>query len=1019
MIAAPLLAALQLAQAAQPEPRPLAPGVEARDSLEGGERIVYAIEVPAAHAAKITLRQEGVDLIVTLRRPGSDVPRFGLDMVGGPEGEEHVYPPVADDAASWHVIVRPIHPRAPRGDYTVTFELAPADARARAIAEARRLYQQAAITSTSTGFTAETRQQARVEYAAAALAAAAAGDAELAAEATYQCARTMDVQGDTPAALAEQRRARDMFRALGRKDRESRTLNRLGDISRKLGEVVEAERFFAEALPLAQQTRDLATVADVLNNSGLLKLNLGRYEEALDQLQAAMPLAQEVSQNDVYNALVFNSAEAYRNLGEYAKAVELFESTVEARLRANAAPRQLGRAQHFLAASYFEAGDAAKAQKMLASALVTLRKAGDQVYVADAMAFEAALLHKLGEGERAAQAFERVLPMLREVQNRNGEARALNGWARIEIERGDGGAALPKLEQALLLSRQIASPEVGAQTLYLRALALEQEGRLDEAIEAVQVAIASVESVRAAIVRSELRTSYLATVRSYFDLYVDLLGRRGSAAAAFEASERARARTLLEGLAESASKIRKGVDPELLARQRALQAQLNAKENLRAQLAPRQGDKSPREQALSAEIERLLGQWQDVQAQIRASSPAYWALSRPEPVSAERVQNALLDEGSALVEYYLGAKRGHAWVVDRRSITVHELPPASKVNELARRYHELLSRETDALSAAERKQIAHEVAAAGSSLAALVWKPVEQRVRGKRLLIVADGALQYVPFAALPTGSGAPVLAAHELAYLPSASVLDTLRRGSRRVAANAAAVFADPVFTRDDPRVASATAAAPAPEPDGATRSALRAAGGGFPRLRFSRREAEAISAAAGARTFEALDFSAAKNTLLARDLRRYRMLHFATHGILNTDRPELSGLVFSLVDKQGKPIDGFLRLHEIYNLDLDADLVVLSACRTALGKEVHGEGLIGLTRGFLYAGASRVVSSVWNVDDRASALLMSRFYTAMLSKGQAPAAALREAQLQMLREPRWASPHYWAAFGLQGDWK
>lgn len=127
----------------------------------------------------------------------------------------------------------------------------------------------------------------------------------------------------------------------------------------------------------------------------------------------------------------------------------------------------------------------------------------------------------------------------------------------------------------------------------------------------------------------------------------------------------------------------------------------------------------------------------------------------------------------------------------------------------------------------------------------------------------------------------------------------------------------------------------------------------------------------------------------------------------------------MFSLVDKSGKPIDGFLRLHEIYNLDLDADLVVLSACRTALGKEVHGEGLIGLTRGFMYAGASRVVSSVWNVDDRASALLMSRFYTAMLSKGLSPASALREAQLSLLREPRWANPHYWAAFGLQGEWK
>jgi CHAT domain-containing protein len=167
----------------------------------------------------------------------------------------------------------------------------------------------------------------------------------------------------------------------------------------------------------------------------------------------------------------------------------------------------------------------------------------------------------------------------------------------------------------------------------------------------------------------------------------------------------------------------------------------------------------------------------------------------------------------------------------------------------------------------------------------------------------------------------------------------------------------------------------------------------------------------------FQALDFSASKSALLGRSLRGFGILHFATHGVLDTQRPEQSGLVFSLLDRSGKPVDGFLRLHEIYNLDLDADLVVLSACRTALGKEVHGEGLIGLTRGFMYAGASRVVSSVWNVDDRASAELMKRFYEGMLIRKLAPAAALRDAQLSLLKDPRWANPHYWAAFGAYGE--
>ena len=283
-------------------------------------------------------------------------------------------------------------------------------------------------------------------------------------------------------------------------------------------------------------------------------------------------------------------------------------------------------------------------------------------------------------------------------------------------------------------------------------------------------------------------------------------------------------------------------------------------------------------------------------------------------------------------------------------------------------------------------------------------------VTGTRVIVVADGSLHYVPFAALPGGDGAPLLTRQEIVYLPSASVLDTLRRDHRPIAVGAAAaVFADPVFSKNDVRFAAAR--------DTTTPARARGADGAlYGRLRFSRREAEAI-AAIDPRAFQALDFSAAKGTLLGRSLRGYRILHFATHGTLNTQHPELSGLVFSLVDRNGHPIDGFLRLHEIYNLDLDADLVVLSACQTALGKEVHGEGLIGLTRGFMYAGAARVVSSIWNVDDRASAELMQRFYEAMLARKLAPAAALRDAQLTLLSTPRFSDPHYWAAFGAFGN--
>jgi CHAT domain-containing protein len=322
--------------------------------------------------------------------------------------------------------------------------------------------------------------------------------------------------------------------------------------------------------------------------------------------------------------------------------------------------------------------------------------------------------------------------------------------------------------------------------------------------------------------------------------------------------------------------------------------------------------------------------------------------------------------------------------------------------------------------------------------------PVARRLGGKRLVVVAPGALSYLPFAALPApedekrpaGDYEPLIAKHEVVIIPSASVLSIIRRemAGRQRAAKSIAVLADPVFEANDPRLASAknrnssgeTPAAPTAdaEPSELTR-AIRTmnfsdARAGFTRLAFSRQEAESIIALTpGGTGLKATDFNANRALAMSRQLSQYRILHFATHGLLNSERPELSGLVFSLVDQEGKPQDGFLRLHEIYNLQLNADLIVLSACETGLGKEIKGEGLIGLTRGFMYSGAPRVVASLWNVDDLATAELMKLFYHRMLKDGLAAGAALRAAQLELSRQKRWASPYFWAGFVLHGEWK
>jgi CHAT domain-containing protein len=279
----------------------------------------------------------------------------------------------------------------------------------------------------------------------------------------------------------------------------------------------------------------------------------------------------------------------------------------------------------------------------------------------------------------------------------------------------------------------------------------------------------------------------------------------------------------------------------------------------------------------------------------------------------------------------------------------------------------------------------------------------------------------------------------HEIVNLPSASALALIRRecAGRQMATKTLAALADPVFEADDPRLAATrkkassngliasvrsaeSAHSTSPLPSELERSARSFHRDGFSRLVFSNEEAEFITGLAPkGSTLKATGFEANRQLAASGELGQYRIVHFATHGLINSEHPELSGLVLSLVDENGKPQDGFLRMSDIFNLEMPADLVVLSACQTALGKEVKGEGLVGLTRGFMYAGAQRVVASLWQVDDLATAELMKHFYRGMLTENLRPAAALRAAQIEMSKSPRWSSPYYWAGFVIQGEWK
>jgi CHAT domain-containing protein len=534
-------------------------------------------------------------------------------------------------------------------------------------------------------------------------------------------------------------------------------------------------------------------------------------------------------------------------------------------------------------------------------------------------------------------------------------------------------------------------------------------------------------------------------------------------------------------LAESRAEIRQGADPALLEKHRAIQQRLNAKD-----IAWRQSldnlNAADQTEALAKEIDSLAGDLQMVELQIRAGSPRYAALVQPQPLSATEVQQ-MLDENTVILEFALGETQSWVWAVTRDSLQIFKLPPRAEIEAAARNAYELLTarRPKEGLTEDERlKRVAEADAKLQTATAALsrtllgpISAQLQQEWKGRRLAVVASGALEYLPFAALPLpesgreretegqGDGAtgrqgdrgtpsrpvapsprppvPLIADHEIVNLPSASALALIRKecAGRRMAPKTLAALADPVFDANDPRLAATrkkatsngliasvrsagSAPSPSPLPPELARSARSFHRDGFSRLIFSNEEAEFITSfAPKGSTLKATGFEANRQLAASRELGQYRIVHFATHGLINSEHPELSGLVLSLLDENGKPQDGFLRAHEIFNLQLPADLVVLSACQTALGKEIKGEGLVGLTRGFMYAGAERVVASLWQVDDQATAKLMKLFYHGMLKENLRPVAALRAAQIEMSKSSRWSAPYYWAGFVIQGEWK
>ncbi|NET45037.1 tetratricopeptide repeat protein [Okeania sp. SIO2B3] len=845
--------------------------------------------------------------------------------------------------------------------------------------------------------------------------------------------RVYDSLGEKQTALNYYEQALPLLQQVGDKRMEANTLNNIGVVYDSLGEKQTALNYYEQALPLLQQVGDKRMEANTLNNIGVVYDSLGEKQTALNYYEQALPLLQQVGDKRMEATTLHNIGYVYDSLGEkqtalnyYNQALPLLQQVGDKRGEA-VTINNIGRV-------YDSLGEKQTALNYYNQALPLLQQVGDKRMEATTLHNIGAVYNSLGEKQTALNYYEQALPLRRQVGDRGGEATTLHNIGYVYDDLGEKQIALNYYNQALPLRRQVGDRGGEATTLNNIAWLKRDEGNLTESLTFIEKSLEIIEDLRTKIASVELRAFYFATVQDRYELYIDLLMQlykqnpnQGYDAKAFHASERSRARAFLELLNEASVNIRQGIDPKLAKAETELQQKLNAIETQRIKLLS--GEYTPEQKAnIEQTRDQLIDEYNQLRVKIRTTSPNYAALTQPQPLTLKEVQQQVLDNDTLLLQYSLGEESSYLWAVTKDSIHSYQLPPQAEIKNAA---IELMATIT---SPRERNGIA-KIDSAADELTDILIEPVANKLNKKRLLIVADRFLQEIPFSVLSipntdkdSDSYQPLIVNHEIVNLPSVTTIANIRNDtkSRKLAPKKVAIIADPVFSPDDARVTGKTTTISTSE----NRSrafpleaqqldrAARDVGIKWDRLPATRIEAEAIMALIpeSERT-QAFDFQANRETATSEELSQYQIVHFATHGFANGRQPELSGVVMSLVDKNGNWQNGFLRLNDILNLNLPAELVVLSACQTAQGKDIKGEGLVGLTKVFMYAGAKRVVGSLWVVDDAATADLMSQFYQGMLEGGLSPVEALRASQLKMLEGG--ISPYYWGAFTLQGEWE
>jgi CHAT domain-containing protein len=761
-------------------------------------------------------------------------------------------------------------------------------------------------------------------------------------------------------------------RRVGDRKNEIEAIYNLGRVEQVRGELEMSLDSFSQVIEACDEERDKLLKSKALNARAYAYILAGMNDRAMDDLDHALRLTDPWDLADKA-VILTQKAAIYREQGKLEQALVTANEAVALRKQIRDA-RGEGVSLSALGATYFGLGRMDDALNAFQRSTQIFR---DGKFPADEInsSVNLGLIHALqGRTDLALKIFNDALLKARAGGNKVTEARLLHGLAIVEQKRGNPIAAMAWIDQAIVVA----------------------------------------ESIRGQADRRDLRMSFLADREDLYGLKIELLMDQRSVRPgagydflAFQTSERARARGLYDTLAEDEHWSDLPAGSRILEEHQRLEGELNETDQ---QLRRSDLSKVARRE-LESRLRDLLGKSAALEAQRRDRGGWAESLRTPPALTLWEIQNRILDPDTVLVEYYLGAKTSFVWAVTPTTFQSFEIE-CSDLREVAGRVYQRMA-DGDAQDDAASADL--------ERLSNCVLGKVAGLLSGKRVLVAAHGELQKIPFSALleparEGGSSPPLIFRHEVVSVPSLGVLSLLQkqRAAKHAPKRFLSLVADPIYNDVDERLP--------PEVRKVARQKIsgRPEPYGFSRLLGSHKEAKAIinlTRGKGLSFEAAMGFRATQDWVKQGHMSNSRVVYFATHGIVNEAYPQLSGLVLSQFDRQGHRHDGLLRVHEIDDLKLDADLVVLSACQTALGKDVRGEGLLGLTQSLFAGGASSVLVSLWEVDDHASAELMKHFYGYLLA-GRSPAASLRMAQRRMMESGPWRSPSYWSGFVLQGDW-